>query len=35
MMSEVNLCRIEELLLGAAGELRPALAVGNPIVVFD
>jgi hypothetical protein len=35
-MSEVSLCRVEELLLGIALELRPALAVGNPAVLsFD
>jgi hypothetical protein len=33
VMSEVSLCRIEELLLGVALELRPTLAVGDPIVL--
>jgi len=33
VMSEVSLRRVEELLLGAALELRPALAVGNPVVL--
>jgi hypothetical protein len=33
VMSEVSLRRVEELLLGVALELRPALAVGNPIVL--
>ena len=30
MMCEVPLCRVEELLLGIASELRPTLAVGDP-----
>jgi hypothetical protein len=29
MMSEVTLSRVEQLFLGIAGELRPALAKGN------
>jgi hypothetical protein len=33
VMSEVSLRRIEELLLGVALELRPTLAVGDPIVL--
>ncbi len=33
VMSEVSLRRVEELLLGVTLELRPALAVGNPIVL--
>jgi hypothetical protein len=32
VMSEVSLRRIEELVLGVALELRPALAVGDPAV---
>jgi hypothetical protein len=32
-MSEVSLRRIEELLFGITLELRPALAVGDPIVL--
>ena len=32
-MSEVSLCRIEELLLGPAHELRPALAVRDPAIL--
>jgi hypothetical protein len=32
MVSEVSLSRVEELLLGIAGEARPALAIGNPTV---
>lgn len=34
MVCEVLLDRIEELLVGAACELRPALAVGNPPLLF-
>ncbi len=34
MMSEVSLCRIEELLRGLAPELRPALAKSEPAVHF-
>ena len=34
VMCEVPLNRIEELLLGFASELRPALAVGDPPVPF-
>jgi hypothetical protein len=34
MMCEVSLCRIEQLLLGIAHELRPALAIGDPAVLF-
>ena len=34
MMCEVPLSRFEELLLGVARELRPALAVGDPAVPF-
>lgn len=34
VMSEVSLCRIEELLLGPAHELRPALAVRDPTVML-
>jgi hypothetical protein len=30
MMGEVSLSRFEQLFLGVAGELRPALAKGNP-----
>jgi hypothetical protein len=33
VMSEVNLCRIEEFLLGPADELRPALAERDPAVL--
>jgi hypothetical protein len=33
VMSEVSLRRIEELLLGITLELRPTLAVGDPIVL--
>ncbi len=33
VMGEVSLRRVEELLLGNALELRPALAVGDPIVL--
>jgi len=33
VMGEVSLRRVEELLLGIALELRPALAVGDPIVL--
>jgi hypothetical protein len=33
VMSEVSLRRVEELLLGIALELRPALAIGNPSVL--
>jgi hypothetical protein len=32
---EVPLCRLEQLLLGVANELRPTLAVGDPAVMFD
>jgi len=32
VMSEVSLCRIEELLLGIALQLRPTLAKGGPAV---
>ena len=32
MMSEVSLRRIEQLLLGIAGELRPALTESDPTV---
>ena len=35
VMCEVLLNRIEELLFGSARELRPALAVGDPLVPFD
>jgi hypothetical protein len=34
MMCEVSLCRVEQLLFGIAHELRPALAIGNPAVLF-
>ena len=34
MMREVPLSRIEELLLGIASELRPALTVGDPAGPF-
>ncbi len=34
MMSEVSLCRVEELLRGAALELRPTLAKSEPAVHF-
>lgn len=34
MMGEVPLCRLEELMLGIAFELRPALAVCDPYVPF-
>jgi len=34
VMSEVSLCRIEELLFGSAHELRPALAVRDPAMLF-
>jgi hypothetical protein len=33
VMSEVSLRRVEELLLGIALELRPALAEGDPAVL--
>jgi hypothetical protein len=33
VMSEVSLRRIEELLLGVALELRPTLAIGDPMVL--
>jgi hypothetical protein len=33
VMSEVSLRRIEELLLGITLELRPTLAIGDPIVL--
>ena len=33
VMSEVSLCRIEELLLGPARELRPALAIRDPAML--
>ncbi len=33
VMSEVSLCRIEELLLGVPHELRPTLAIGDPAVL--
>ena len=33
VMGEVSLRRVEELLLGNALELRPTLAVGDPIVL--
>jgi hypothetical protein len=32
-MSEVSLCRIEELLLGSSHELRPTFAVGDPTIL--
>jgi hypothetical protein len=32
MMREVSLCRVEQLFLGIAGKLRPALAVSDPSV---
>ena len=35
VVREMLLNRIEELLLGCARELRPALAVGDPPVPFD
>jgi hypothetical protein len=35
MVCEVLLNRIEELRVGAACQLRPALAVGDPMVPFD
>jgi hypothetical protein len=31
---EVSLSRVEELLLGAPGEARPALAMGDPAELF-
>jgi hypothetical protein len=34
VVGEVSLGRIEELLLGFAHELRPALAIGDPSVPF-
>ena len=34
VVCKVLLNRVEELLLGCAGELRPALAVGDPSVPF-
>jgi hypothetical protein len=34
VMCEVSLRRFEELLLGIAGEARPALAVGDPSMPF-
>jgi hypothetical protein len=34
MMCEVSLRRFEQLVLGVAHELRPALAKGNPTVLF-
>jgi hypothetical protein len=34
MVREVSLCRSEQLLLGIACELRPALAVGDPPVTI-
>jgi hypothetical protein len=34
MVCEMPLDRGEELLLGAACELRPALAVGDPLLLF-
>jgi hypothetical protein len=34
MMGEVSLCRVEELPPGTATEYRPALAIGNPAVLF-
>jgi hypothetical protein len=34
-MCEVLLNRIEEFLFGSARELRPALAVGDPLIPFD
>jgi hypothetical protein len=33
MMSEVNLCRVEELLLGIALQTRPALTKGDSVVL--
>ena len=27
--------RVEELLFGSTGELRPALAIGDPLVALD
>jgi hypothetical protein len=33
MMSEVSLRRVEELLFGVALELRPTLAIGDPVVL--
>jgi hypothetical protein len=33
VMSEVSLSRIEELLFGITLELRPTLAIGDPIVL--
>ena len=35
VVSEMLLNRVEELLLGSTGELRPALAVGDPLVALD
>jgi len=34
MMREVGLGRLEQLVLGIPRELRPALAKGNPTVLF-
>jgi hypothetical protein len=33
VMSEVSLRRVEELLLGVALQLRPTLAIGDPVVL--
>jgi hypothetical protein len=33
VMSEMSLRRVEELLLGVALQLRPTLAIGDPIVL--
>ncbi len=33
-MCEVTLCRVEQFLLGTASESRPALAIGDPAIVF-
>ena len=34
VMCEVTLSRVEQFLLGTAGESRPALAKGDPAIVF-